>query len=130
MPVLPPLGARYRGRVSSVPADALEAGLRRARADVADVTGLLVAIAESTALVPDDEHDAEGVTIGYERARLRSLLDRTEAQVRELQEAAARLSDGTYGRCTGCGGPIAGERLAALPSTPLCLACAAARDRR
>jgi DnaK suppressor protein len=94
------------------------------------VTDQLAAIADSTALVPDDEHDPEGATIGYERARLGSLLTRAESEVRELQEAAARLSGGSYGRCTGCGGPIAAERLAALPSTPLCLTCAAARDRR
>jgi RNA polymerase-binding transcription factor DksA len=114
----------------SDPADTLAEALARAEADVADVTSQLAAIAESTALVPDDEHDAEGATIGYERARLRSLLSRAEAEVRELQEAAGRLSDGSYGRCTGCGGAIAGERLAALPSTPLCLTCAALRDRR
>jgi len=110
--------------------DTLEAALRRARADVADVIDQLAAIAESTAQVPDDEHDAEGATIGYERARLRSLLARAEAEVRELQEAVGRLAHGDYGRCTACGGEIPGERLAALPATPVCLPCAAARDRR
>jgi RNA polymerase-binding transcription factor DksA len=114
----------------SDPADTLAQALARAEADVADVTDQLDAIAESTALVPDDEHDAEGATIGYERARLRSLLARAETEVRELREAAGRLSDGSYGRCTGCAGAIAGDRLVALPATPLCLICAATRDRR
>jgi RNA polymerase-binding transcription factor len=114
----------------SDPADTLARALRRAEADVADVTEQLAAIAESTALVPDDEHDAEGATIGYERARLRSLLARAEAEANGLREAARRLSDGSYGRCTGCGEAIAGERLAALPSTRLCLTCAAQRERR
>jgi len=110
------------------PSDTLEATLRRARADVADVTDQLAAIAESTALVPDDEHDAEGATIGYERARLRSLLARAEAEVGELEAALGRLAHGAYGRCTACGERIPGERLAALPATAFCLACA--RDRR
>jgi DnaK suppressor protein len=114
----------------SDPADTLALALARAEAGVADAAAQLAAIAESTALVPDDEHDAEGATIGYERARLRSLLTRAEAEVRELQDAAIRLSDGSYGRCTACGAAIADERLAALVSTPLCLTCAAARDRR
>jgi len=113
----------------SDPADTLAAALARAEADVADVTEQLVAIAESTALVPDDEHDAEGATIGFERARLRSLLARAEAAVHELRAAADRHSDGSYGRCTGCGGAITAARLAALPSTPHCLTCAATRDR-
>jgi|HubBroStandDraft_1064217.scaffolds.fasta_scaffold06064_2 DnaK suppressor protein len=106
------------------PAGTLEAALARARDDVADVTAQLAAIAESTALVPDDEHDAEGATIGYERARLRSLLSRAEAEVASLEGAVGRLAGGEYGRCTGCGSPIPAERLAALPATPVCLACA------
>jgi|ERR1700728_2408983 len=110
------------------PSDTLGTALRRARADVADITDQLAAVAESTALVPDDEHDAEGATIGFERARLRSLLARAEAEVRALDEALGRLAHGDYGRCTGCGEPIPGERLAALPATAFCLACA--RDRR
>jgi DnaK suppressor protein len=118
--------------VSSVlgagPSGALETALRRAHAVRADVTDQLAAIAESTALVPDDEHDAEGATIGYERARLRSLLTRAEAEVRALQAALGRLARGDYGRCTACGERIGDERLAALPATAFCLTCA--RDRR
>jgi len=107
------------------PSGALEAALRRARSDVADLSRQLVAVAESTAQVPDDEHDAEGATIGYERARLRALLARAEAEVRQLEAANGRLTSGDYGRCSGCGGPVGPERLAALPATPVCLSCAA-----
>jgi RNA polymerase-binding transcription factor DksA len=114
----------------SDPAEMLASALARAEADVADVTDQLAAIAESTALGPDDEHDAEGATIGFERARLRSLLARAEAAVRELRAAADRQLDGSYGRCSRCGGSVARDRLAALPSTRLCLTCATSRDRR
>jgi DnaK suppressor protein len=107
-------------------AGVLKVALARARGDVADVTAELAAIAESTALVPDDEHDAEGATIGYERARLRSLLGRAEIEVEGLQRAVDRLAAGQYGRCTACGSQIPAERLAALPATPVCLACAKA----
>ncbi|HXQ18749.1 MAG TPA: TraR/DksA C4-type zinc finger protein [Acidimicrobiales bacterium] len=112
------------------PSRALERALRRARADVVDLQRQLAAVAESTQQVPDDEHDAEGATIGYERARLRALVAHTEREVGDLEAAVARAAGGDYGRCLACGRPIAPERLAALPATPVCLPCAARPDRR
>lgn len=50
----------------------------------------------------------------------------TREEVRAILEAVRRIDAGTYGTCTACGGKIAPERLAALPSTPLCIRCAAA----
>lgn len=72
----------------------------------------------------DDEHDSEGSTIGFERARVAGLIRRADTRIAELEAAAARLSAGTYGRCHRCGRPIGAERLAALPSTRLCVDCA------
>jgi DnaK suppressor protein len=45
-------------------------------------------------------------------------LDRTE-------RALAKLEEGTYGRCDGCGDAIPPARLRALPDSVRCLACAA-----
>ncbi len=51
---------------------------------------------------------------------LEQLLARTE-------RALAKLDDGSYGICDGCGDPIAPGRLCALPDGVLCVTCAAAR---
>lgn len=75
----------------------------------------------------DDEHDPEGVTVAFERAQVAGLLEQARAELRALDAAAERLTRGTYGVCDRCGGRIAEERLAALPATTRCIACA---DRR
>lgn len=41
----------------------------------------------------------------------------------EIEAALARLRDGSYGRCTGCGQQIIRERLEVLPAAALCMAC-------
>ncbi|MCW0215381.1 MAG: TraR/DksA C4-type zinc finger protein [Pseudonocardia sp.] len=88
------------------------------------VTGL----AEEQALTThDDEHDPEGVTIGFARAQFQGLLAGARADLEALDRAAGRLGSGTYGSCATCGNPIPDERLEALPAAETCLACA---DRR
>jgi DnaK suppressor protein len=98
-------------------------GLGRARAVVADLESELEGIAASTAEGPDDEHDAEGSTVGYERARVNALLAAARRRLAELESVPA----GAGGRrhCVGCGQPILAERLAALPATSRCVRCAA-----
>lgn len=49
--------------------------------------------------------------------------------VTEIDAALARIDRGTYGACERCNGAIAIERLEALPTTRVCLACARHRDR-
>lgn len=43
-----------------------------------------------------------------------------------VEEALARVADGSYGECGGCGGEIASERLEVLPEARLCTSCQAA----
>jgi RNA polymerase-binding transcription factor DksA len=87
-------------------------------------------IVESSALTTnDDEHDPEGATVAFERAQAQDLLRQARAELAELDEASRRLSEGTYGRCERCGGVIAEGRLAALPATRTCIACAGTRRR-
>lgn len=88
----------------------------------------LVSIREVTSWTgTDDEHDPEGATIAYERAQVQSLLADARHELEELDAAAARIEQGTYGRCLKCGRPIAPERLEALPAATTCIACASAR---
>ena len=44
--------------------------------------------------------------------------------LREIDDALARLEEGTFGKCVQCGQAIAEERLKALPYTPRCIRCA------
>jgi RNA polymerase-binding transcription factor DksA len=53
----------------------------------------------------------------------RSLAAGARAALRDVQAALWRLDEGSYGRCTGCGGTVETERLEILPQTPRCLPC-------
>jgi RNA polymerase-binding transcription factor DksA len=62
-----------------------------------------------------DREDDEALD-AVERAILR--------EIAQTREALARLDLGTYGKCTSCGGPIAPERLKAIPTAAQCIGCA------
>ena len=44
-------------------------------------------------------------------------------ELRGLEAARTRLTDGSYGTCTDCGGDIGFERLKANPSAERCIGC-------
>ncbi|MBX9366909.1 TraR/DksA C4-type zinc finger protein [Streptomyces massasporeus] len=46
-----------------------------------------------------------------------------ERVLEEIEEAFARIDDGTYGTCVGCAKPVPAERLEILPYTRHCVAC-------
>ncbi|GAB2756711.1 TraR/DksA C4-type zinc finger protein [Streptomyces bullii] len=46
-----------------------------------------------------------------------------ERVLKEIEEAFARIADGTYGSCVGCAKPVPAERLEILPYTRYCVAC-------
>ena len=52
-----------------------------------------------------------------------ALRDRSDAQLVLVDEALARLDDGTFGRCLRCGQDIAAARLQALPWAAYCITC-------
>jgi DnaK suppressor protein len=106
------------------PSPELLADEARTRASIAALETDLEAIAASTALVPDDEHDPEGSTIAFERAQLGALLDSARHTLAEIDSALERVAAGTYGGCEICATPISPERLEARPAARLCLACA------
>lgn len=103
---------------------ALQAELARARAGLADLETEYAALADPDDVALDDEHDSEGATVGFERARVGGLIERTRRQIADLEAAASRSADGVYGTCASCGRPIGDERLAALPATRHCIECA------
>lgn len=104
--------------------DVVLAQLARARAGLEDLEAEYAALADPENTALDDEHDSEGPTVGFERARVAGLLDRSRRHVADLEAAARRAKGGSYGYCTACGREIGTERLAALPATQLCIDCA------
>ena len=57
------------------------------------------------------------------RARQISLLEQLRNQRAAVDDALARIDDGTYGICENCGQPILPERLAVLSYARLCIEC-------
>lgn len=52
-----------------------------------------------------------------------------EERLLRIDRALAKLDEGTYGVCDTCGEPIAPKRLAAMPESVQCVACAGSQRR-
>lgn len=92
---------------------------------VAALTRELDEIVESAQLANvDDEHDPDGSTIAYERAKATALLAAALRDLDAVDAAMRAADDSTYGTCTSCGRPIGPERLDALLTTTTCIGCA------
>jgi len=109
------VGARWRALLET-----------RWQARLREVTELALAYHEAAAAA-----QGHGAGAGKEaRRRLDRLLRRTVASrwaLADTEEALARLSAGTYGRCESCAGAIAAGRLAVTPETRYCARCAQGR---
>lgn len=78
----------------------------------------------------DDEHDPEGATLAFERSQAQSLQSDSVRRLAEINAALARLTAGSYGRCTACHGAIGVGRLEARPWSARCIRCAADGENR
>src|SRR4051812_36413988 len=105
---------------------------RHARAEqVLDLTNELQSVIDAAVDANlDDEHDPEGSTVAFERARISALLAGARARLVELDRAISNVDAGTYGVCESCGDTIAAERLVALPAASTCISCATSPSRR
>jgi DnaK suppressor protein len=71
------------------------------------------------------EPDSEERAISRENDDVLERLDESgRVEIRQLQQAIARIDTGTYGRCTRCGKSISPARLVALPYASTCITCA------
>ena len=57
-------------------------------------------------------------------AVLEALDEHDRAQLEAIRGALSRIEAGTWGECSGCGEEIPEGRLAAIPTTSLCVSCA------
>jgi RNA polymerase-binding transcription factor DksA len=105
--------------------DAIETERGRVTDQVASLQHSFDGIVDGTELTStDDEHDPEGTTIAYERAQVSALLTQARDDLVVLDAALRLIDDGTIETCEACGGPIAYERLLALPGVRTCIQCA------
>src|SRR5208282_3269744 len=76
---------------------------------------------------PGDEMDVARSTADAEAHA--SLIERSEERLRLIDQALARVDNGTYGTCAECGEDIPFERLKALPFALLCVDCQQKRGK-
>ena len=107
-------GLDHRERLENMLADLL-----RLMAEQRGGSRNRVDVAAETLAGPGDSH-AQSMT---QRDLDFCIGERETSRLVELEAALKRLNEGTYGVCTGCGGPIMEARLDAMPETAHCMAC-------
>jgi DnaK suppressor protein len=87
-------------------------------------------VSEAMKTVEDMSDEEETFPDPTDRASLESdrnfllrIRDRERKLIVKINEALARIEDGTFGICEMCGDDISDERLKARPVTTLCIDC-------
>ncbi|MGH8891953.1 MAG: TraR/DksA family transcriptional regulator [Actinomycetes bacterium] len=112
--------------------------------DAGDLTDVAVALAskrseleaelEGLSAEPPDTADisfgkrvGDGTSVAVERLAQVAAHDLLREMLADVRRAEEKLGDGSYGTCDKCGGPIAPDRLEALPWATRCIGCASLR---
>ena len=70
--------------------------------------------------------DSEDQAIELENQEALEVIEKTETtEIHQIEAALKRISEGKYGTCAKCGGPIDPRRLKALPTAATCVSCSA-----
>lgn len=96
--------------------------LVRKRSEIVDAGGLkpLQASMENNTRQGDMADQASG----NNEVHIQLKLKQTDAKILQaIEDALARIDNGTYGICRDCGQPIAPARLDAIPWTRVCIKC-------
>ncbi len=75
-----------------------------------------------------DEADLAALDQAKERSLW--LANDQKQRLAQIDQALARISEGTYGICDNCGKPIAPERMEAIPHAVLCINCQSKSEKR
>ena len=78
---------------------------------------------QSLGEVDVDEGFADSAQATAERSELIAVEEQHESLHKEVLAALVRIEEGTYGECQNCGAEIPQERLDAVPTASLCVAC-------
>ncbi|NQS72542.1 MAG: RNA polymerase-binding protein DksA [Desulfobulbaceae bacterium] len=93
----------------------------------ADVERTLDTLTSQSGNIPDPNDRASMESDLSFELRIR---ERERRLGEKIDEALARISDGSYGVCTGCGQDISIQRLQARPVTELCIECKTKQEQR
>ncbi len=74
---------------------------------------------------PLDDDFAEQAVERANDEVLEVLDDKMRVEIEQINHALYLMEHGNYGICVSCGNAIAEKRLAAIPFTSVCIACAA-----
>ncbi len=84
---------------------------------------------ETEELTFQDNHLGDVATATFDREMASTLEENSTHVLGAIDEALARIEEGTFGVCQRCGNPIAEERLEALPWAILCIDCKRKQER-
>ena len=106
---------------------ALKGMLEERRTEIMDK---LRSIREAVPATTPDVRDAEEQSVNDFVQDIDFALMQMKAEsLQRIDEALARLEEGTYGTCAECEEPIAQARLSALPFATLCIRCQEEQER-
>lgn len=104
--------------------DQLEARRRELSGEIAaDVATLARDVDDKGEDMTPSQHPADVASDLYAREELVTEQLTLERELAAVDDALARMRDGTYGRCVDCGNAIAAERLEAIPHAARCISC-------
>jgi DnaK suppressor protein len=112
-----------------------KAFLKKAREALLDMRGQLVRnvqhdLQEGRELSKDEGMDTYDVASDARDREISLILtDRDRDKLGAIDDALARVEEGSYGVCESCESDIAEARLEALPFTRLCVSCQAEREK-
>ncbi len=79
----------------------------------------------------DDRFDElDQATTDVEQSMRMRLRNRETLYIKKLEEALARIEEGTFGDCESCGEDIELRRLEARPTATLCVSCKEDQERK
>jgi RNA polymerase-binding transcription factor len=120
----------FLSTVSRMDLDAIRKDLEARRASTHERVTALAQRPELGAAQGFGKRIGDGTTEAISRLTDIGVGRTLEAGLARTERAIAKLDEGSYGTCDGCGAEIAPARLQAMPDSVLCMQCAAAEPRR
>ena len=96
---------------------------KQLEAQLADLVGRSKDIEEDLQHQLDPDLEEQAIDLEDDEA-LSGIDEVLRREIVAIRNALSRIDNGTYGVCLKCGGKIGKERLKALPTATLCIACA------
>ncbi len=88
-------------------------------------------VREDFLVCSDDRSDElDQASTDIEQSMRMRLRNREILYLKKIDEALARIENGTFGECEDCGDPIEVKRLEARPTATLCVSCKENQERQ